>query len=319
MPKVIYLFHGSNYKRHIDDFRLRPIPLNPVELDETFYDPHVPYHGDNSIATTFDMGEYADLLCDLQPNDEIYVAILPDAALYFGMWAMSFTPVNGFKVEFDLVRGRDVWNAWANNRELSGLPSVPGTKVLPYDFSNGLGHNSYNAITIAKLPYETGNYDDYRNNAALDWVQYDPAHFAFLGEAMYIRMTVKELGQFSVQMEEGGCCNYCQKRKYPTFQVGMVYAHICADKQRWQKYCNCDFGLCRNGCEQRQGPTPTYRAIPTTFKDTNGNEVAPPDITRVYDGVVTTITPPRIDGYIAPQPTDVSNATRNLDFVYTPV
>lgn len=317
MPKVIFFYHGGTYKRHIDDFRLR-VPQNPLEADELFYDPHVPYHGDNSIATTLNMGEEADILCDLEAGDELYVAVLPDAALYWGMWAMSFTPVNGFKVDFDLVRMRDVWNAWVNKQDLVGLPRVPGTKVLPYDFTDGLMHNSYVAHTISKLPYETGNYDDYRNNAALDFVLFDPPHFAFLGEAMYIRMKIKELGDFSVQME-GGCCNYCMKPKYPTFQVGMVYAHICADKQRWQKYCNCDYGLCRNGCEERVPPTPSYYVIPTTYKDQEGNEVAPPGITRIYSGVTMTVTPPMIDGYIAPEAKDVTLATKNIDFVYTKV
>lgn len=322
MPKVIYLYHGGNYKKGIDDFRLR-VPLRPAELDEVFYDPHVPYHGDNSIATTLDMGEYADILCNLQVGDEVYVAILPDAALYWGMWAMSFTPVNGFKVEFDLVRGRDVWNAWVNEQELSGLPRVPGTMALPYDFTNGLGHNSWNAITVSKLPWNSGNYDDFRNNAALEWVAYNPALFAFLGEAMYIRMTVKELGDFSLQMQDGGCCNYCLKRRYPTFQVGMVYAHICADKQRWLKYCNCDSGLCREGCGggmncggEQAPPTASYHAIPTTFKDANGNDVYPPNITRVYEGTTVTVTPPEVEGYTTPAPQDVGSDAEKIEFVY---
>ena len=324
MPKVIYLFHGGNYKKNIDDGRLR-IPLRPGELDEVFYDPHVPYHGDNSIATELDMGEYADVLCDLQPGDEVYLAVLPDAALYWGMWAMSFTPIKGFKVEFDVVRGRDVYNAWVNEQELSGLPRVPGTVALPYDFTDGLGHNSWNAITISKLPWNSGNYDDYRNNAALEWVPYNPSLFAFLGEAMYIRMTVKELGEFNLAMEEQ-CCNYCLKRKFPTFQVGMVYAHICADKQRWQKYCNCQTGLCNEGCGggmncggDQTPPGPTYKAIPTTFKDAQGNDVAPPRITRVYEGTTVTVTPPDIDGYTTPAAQDVTADMEKVEFVYNPV
>lgn len=322
MPKVIFLYHGGNYKKNIDDGRLRMMPLRPGELDEVFYDPHVPYHGDNSIATELDMGEYADILCDLQPGDEVYVGILPDAALYWGMWAMSFNAVKGFKADFDLVRGRDVWNAWVNNQELTGLPRVPGTQVLPYDFTDGLGHNSWNAVTISKLPWESGNYDDYRNNAALEWVPYNPALFAFLGEAMYIRMTIRELGEYNVAMEDQ-CCNYCLKRKFPTFQVGMVYAHICADKQRWQKYCNCQTGLCNEGCGggmncggDQTPPGPTYKSIPTTFKDAQGNDVAPPRITRVYPGSTVTVTPPTIDGYTTPAPQDVTDATEKIEFVY---
>ena len=41
------LFHGGNYKRGIDDWRIR-VPLNEKEIDEVFYDPDVPNDTDNS-------------------------------------------------------------------------------------------------------------------------------------------------------------------------------------------------------------------------------------------------------------------------------
>ena len=116
MNEPIFLFHGGMYKRGVDDERKR-VPMAPHEADLLFYDPHVPYDTDNSIRTELDMGRYAELWCHLEVGDEIYVGLLPDAALYRGIWAMAFNAVPGFKVEFDLVRIRDVWNALVNSTQ----------------------------------------------------------------------------------------------------------------------------------------------------------------------------------------------------------
>ena len=69
---------------------------------------------------------------------------------------MAFNAVPGFKVEFDLVRIRDVWNALVNNRDLKGIRAMPmpgGRAFLPYDFTDGVGMSPYQAMTLAKLPY----------------------------------------------------------------------------------------------------------------------------------------------------------------------
>lgn len=313
----VFLYHGGNYKRHIDNERLR-VPLNPVEIDEVFYDPHVPLDTDNSIATELDMSRYADVFCHLEVGDEFYVAIVPDAALYRGLWAMAFNAVKDFRVEFDLVRARDVWNAFVSGRTLAQLGRVGGTSILPYDFSDGLGMNSWNADVQAKLPYSTGNYDDYRNNAALKFSAIDPGHFAFLGEAMYIRMTIKNIGSFSAT-DPQGCCNKCHERKFPVFQVGCIYDRVCADKQRWVKYCNCDFGLCRYGCDgMPPRPQLTYDAVPVRFLNTAGQKIRPTEVIRLYPGETKTVTPPVISGYSTPPSQQVTSAMDEVTFRYTP-
>lgn len=320
MNEPIFLFHGGMYKRGVDDERKR-VPMAPHEADLLFYDPHVPYDTDNSIRTELDMGRYAELWCHLEVGDEIYVGLLPDAALYRGIWAMAFNAVPGFKVEFDLVRIRDVWNALVNNRDLKGIRAMPmpgGRAFLPYDFTDGVGMSPYQAMTLAKLPYGKGSYDAYRNNAALKYAPIDPDFFAQLGESMYIRMTVKELGEFG-NIQPDGCCSNCHESKYPKFQVGVVYDRLCVDKARWTKYCNCDQSFCAEGCDTPPPPPSTYTIIPVTFKDNQGNTIRPDDIVRIYENAVVTVTPPMIDGYIAPQAMDVTVATGKVEFVYTPV
>ena len=219
------------------------------------------------------------------------------------------------------MRIRDVWNALVNNRNLKGIRAMPmpgGRAFLPYDFTDGVGMSPYQAMTLAKLPYGKGSYDAYRNNAALKYAPIDPDFFAQLGESMYIRMTVKELGEFG-NLQPDGCCSNCHESKYPKFQVGVVYDRLCVDKARWTKYCNCDQGFCAEGCDTPPPPPSTYTIIPVTFKDNRGNTIRPDDVVRIYENAVVTVTPPMIDGYVAPQAMDVTVATGKVEFVYTPV
>lgn len=317
MKDPIFLFWGGMYKRTIDDGRDR-VPLAPHEADLVFYDPHVPYDTDNSVRTELDMAEFAHKFCHLEVDDEIYVGLLPDAMLYRGIWAMAFNAVPGFKVEFDLVRIRDVWNAMVNEQNLKGIRAMPmpgGRAYLPYDFTDGVGMSPKEAMTEMSLPYRDKNYDVYRNNAALKFAPIDPVFFAQLGESMYIRMTIKEMGELGNNPPDG-CCSYCRQSKWPKFQVGVVADRLCVDKARWSKYCNCDQGFCAQGCDTPPPPPATYTIVPVTFKDAQGNMLRPADVVRVYEGATVTVTPPEIEGYTTPASQDVTAATDKVEFVY---
>ena len=96
-----------------------------------------------------------------------------------------------------------------------------------------------NVITLANVSGD--------NNAALKYAPIAPDFFAQLGESMYIRMTIKELGELG-NFSPDGCCSNCGDSRWPKFQVGVVYDRLCVDKARWTKYCNCDTGFCSEGC-----------------------------------------------------------------------
>lgn len=298
------LFHGGNYKRGIDDWRLR-VPLTPKEIDETFYDPDVPNDTDNSIGSELNMADFEELFCSLEENDEIYVALMPDACIYRGIWAMAFNPVKDFKVKFDLVRARDLYNAWVAGGSMKGLPAVAGTAALDYDFSDGLGYDSWTAETNAKMPWAAGDYNYYRNNAALKWAGFDSPHFAALGEAMYIRMTVTQVGEAGTS-DPGVCCT-CGKPKFPVFQIGCIYDRMCADKQRHVKYCNCDGGPCRGGCEKdtpQEGKT--YAIVRVEYKDEFNDNLYPAGLVRVNEGETVNIEPVKLSGYTEPAAVSVT-------------
>ena len=322
MVDPIFLFNGGFYKRGIDDERLR-VPLTPHEIDSVFYDPHVPRDTDNSIKTELNMARYADLFCDLEAGDEIYVGLVPDAAIYRGLWAMSFNAVAGFKVTFDLVRARDVYNAVVNNQSLKGLPAADGTTDLPYDFANGLGDASCDAMIKAELPYG-GDYDSYRNNTALAFAPIDPAKFAPLGEAMYIRMTIDEMGELGVDPDDP-CCSHCNKPKYPTFEVGALYDRLCADKQRLQKYCNCDYSLCNEGCDGGSPGQASYELVPVNYVSSTEETLRPETFVRVAPGQTVQVTAPTITGYtVDPATQSVTNTNgtvtpATVTFTYTSV
>lgn len=294
----LFLFHGGNYKRGVDDERLR-IPLTPQETDEVFYDPDVPNDTDNSIGSELDMGRYAEFFCDMAAGDEVFVALMPDACIYRGLWAMAFNPVKDFKVKFDLVRCRDVYNAYVAGQSMKGLPAVAGTAALDYDFSDGLGFDTWTADSNAKMPWAKGDYNYYRNNAALKWAGFDTQHFAALGEAMYVRMTIVQNGEAGVA-DPGTCCT-CGQPKFPVFQVGCIYDRMCADKQRHVKYCNCDRGPCAEGCEKdtpQEGKT--YAIVRVEYKDQYNDNVYPAGLVRVNDGETVTIEPVKLSGYTEP-------------------
>lgn len=242
---AIFLFHGGNYKRGVDDERLR-IPLTKPEIDEVFYDPEVPSDTDNSIATELNMNRYADMFCKLAVDDEIFVGLVPDAAVYRGLWLLAFTCAEGFTVDIDLIKCQDVIDAIEAGNDGTGLTPV-NPAPLQFDFTNCVGDATCDAVTKAALPYGK-DYEDYRNDEGMKALLFDPM-FAKLGGAMYIRLKVTALGDVNADPAQN-CCNSCKSPRYPKFQVGAIYDRLCADKQRHQRYCNCgDSGLCSDGCE----------------------------------------------------------------------
>lgn len=300
MEHPIFLFHGGNYKRGIDDERLR-VPLSPPEIDEVFYDPDVPNDTDNSIGTELDMSRYAELFCDLDKGDEIYIALMPDACLYRGMWAMAFNAVKDYKVHFDLVNARAVWAKWIDKKELKGIAGL-GIGTLNYDFSNAVGDSTWDAVTKSKLPYGLP-YTDYRNNDALVITPFTMPYAAGLGQAFYVRMTVDQVGDAG-SVTDGICCT-CGRPKYPTFQFGMIYDRLCVDKQRHQKYCNCDFGLCHGGCFPKDGKGTRYEVFRVLYLDTQGRTLYPAAVVQINEGETKTISPVELANFEEPAAVEV--------------
>lgn len=248
MPKSIFLFDGGNYKRGIDSGRSR-VPLTPQEAELIFADPELPGDTDNSIATELNMKKYASELCQLEVGDELFVGLAPDAAVYRGLWMMSFDALPGLEVDVDLVPVKDVYAQWlANNGNATGVTTTLNTapSTLAYDFANGLGHSTKDANDLANL-YGTP-VTNHRNNDALAVSAFATQRPALLGESVYFRLTITAVP--AGNLPEAGCCSNCGEDAYPTFQVGAWYDRLCVDKQRVRKFCNCPESLCGEGCDE---------------------------------------------------------------------
>lgn len=247
MAKSIFLFDGGNYKRGIDSGRVR-VPLTPQEAELIFADPELPGDTDNSIATELNMKKYASELCQLEVGDELFVGLAPDAAVYRGMWMMSFDALPGLTVDVDLVPVKDVYTQWVNNNgDATGVATTlnTGPSTLSYDFADGLGHSTKDANDLADL--YGGAVTDHRNNDALQVSAFATQRPALLGQSVYFRLTVTGVPG---NLPEGGCCSSCGEDAYPTFQVGAWYDRLCVDKQRVRKFCNCPESLCGEGCDE---------------------------------------------------------------------
>lgn len=234
MPKALFLVDGGNYKRGVDDGRSR-VPLTYDEAQMIFHDPEVPGPGSpSSIATEFNMQKWSEYLCNLEVDDELFIGLLPDAALYRSMWMMSFDSLSNFTVTVDLVSVKDVYTAHLAG-DATGVASwITGAETIDYDFADGLGDATIDAIQKADL--YGGLASQYRNEAALVATPF-ATQLAGLGEALYIRLTITERPAAGFGFE--GCCTNCGDVNMPTFQVGAVYDVLCADKQRVRHFCNC--------------------------------------------------------------------------------
>lgn len=251
---AIFLFDGGNYKRGEDDGRIR-VPLTPQEASMVFYDPEVPADTDNSIGSELNMARYAKLFCGLEVGDEIFFGLAPDTAFYRGLWMMSFDPIPGFQVKLDLVSVPDVYAQFKATGDATGVtPFNTAAGTLEYDFSNGLGEATCDAVDLAGL--YGGEWTDYRNQDAWVAKTFASNRIANLGQALYMRLTVVAIGEFGTNADGEACCNTCNNPKYPTFQAGALYDRTCTDKQRVRNFCNCPEMLCGGECPESTTTTP---------------------------------------------------------------
>jgi len=236
MPNAIFLFDGGEYKRGTDDGRSR-VPLTTTEAQMIFYDPELPGDTDNSIGAELNMQKYSSEFCDLAVGDEIFVGVVPDAAVYRGLWMMSFDAIAGLQMDLDLVSVSDVYNAHLLG-DATGVAAWDAA-ALSYDFADGVGQATKD--TYQQLELHGGVYADYRNNDAVVGVNLAAPKIALLGEALYLRLTVTENDS---TVGDSSCCSTCLKDTNPTFQVGAVYDRMCVDKQRVRNFCNCPVEIC---------------------------------------------------------------------------
>lgn len=270
MPKSIFLYDGGMYKRGVDSGRSR-VPLTPEEAQLVFYDPEVPADTDNSIGTELNMQKYASELCNLEVGDELFIGVVPDAALYRGVWMMSFDAVPGLTADYDLVSVADVFAQWAgNNGDATGVPGfyADASGTINYDFADGLGNSTKDAQDLAALYQDSPSV--YRNEAALQISPYVAPQPALLGQALYMRLTITAV---PADQTETGCCSSCDQPNSPTLQVGAIYDRLCVDKQRVRKFCNCPERLCDEGCSQSAStpPAPTAPVPTVTAQIDSGN------------------------------------------------
>jgi hypothetical protein len=240
MPRSIFLFNGGNYKAGIDNGRDR-VPLTPVEADNIFLDKELGNRAETGTSSGAElrMAEYAKEFSDLAVDDEIFMGLLPDAAFYRGIWFHAYNAVKGFTVEVSLVPVKDVYDAYvANDGDATGVAELAGSEVITFDFSDGVCHSSCDAVQLATM--HNNEYNDHRNNAGQVGLPFDPV-FAGLGNALYIRVKVVDLGQLGTS--EGACCGKCNKDAYPTFKAGAILDTTCAEKQRnYRACCGVDAG-----------------------------------------------------------------------------
>ena len=272
-----FLFDGGNYKRGIDDGRVR-VPLTPEEASMVFHDPEVPgIHAPTSIGTVFNMNSYASDLCNLAVGDEIMVGLVPDAAVYRYMWASFNEKFPGLEFTVDLVSVLDVWDEYVTPTG-NPVPGAGGSLSLDGN-ANYIGQATYDAVQLAKLYGDT--WGDYRNTTGngtvVGPVEANPGDgqvIANLGEAYYMRLTVTAVPANYTASD--GCCSTCGSDALPTLQVGAIFDSLCVNKQIVKRTCNCSQKLCDEGCENQ-------------FESAEGT---PPEVTiaGVYDGGNYTIT-----------------------------
>lgn len=248
-----YLFDGGNYKRDVEDGRNR-IPLTLQEAESVFFDPELASFSGTSHRTELHMNTYAENLSALAVDDQLFVGVFPDSAVYRGLWLGSYSVLAGFTVDAELVSVKEICEAYvANDGDVSAVAAFPGTPTLAYDFADGMGQATKDAAQEACL--WGGEYTDFRNNDALVFENIQDPVPALLGDSLYLRLTVTAVPE---ELAEDTCCGKCGEGMLPYFAAGVLAEDICFDKQQISTTCNCPetLGKC-GGCEDsKTDPAP---------------------------------------------------------------
>jgi len=215
MANAKFLFNGGNYKLDQDDGRER-IPLNPHEAEMLFVDPAFLSETGTSHGAEIDLKYFASCLCDAAVGDEIFIGVLPDSAMYRGIWAHAYNAVPGFTVDVDLVPIKDVWDAYEAG-DACGVAPLAGAETQALDFTDGVGHSTKDACQLAGLwEKDEAQWENYRNNDGQVATPFDPVH-AGLGQSLYIRLTITALGNLGNSGE--ACCSKCKNDAYPSLKA----------------------------------------------------------------------------------------------------
>jgi hypothetical protein len=238
-----YLFDGGNYKRGIDDGHIRK-PLNPAELQVVHRDPDVPHTQlDNAITGQFHMDKFDNMLSKLAVDDAIYLAILPDATVYRGLWFLPQTSYPDLDFEAQLVDATEVHGLYCE-----GKPTTTATTYGPkLDVTLDAGLGDATCDAISKQDLWGGELTDYRNPAAFQGGLFEDQFLAGLHKAMYLRLTITSVPASPVAKN----CKSCKESTgMPLLQWGVIIDDIGVFKQFIADYCNCEKKFCA-GCGEK--------------------------------------------------------------------
>lgn len=248
MAKDIFLFHGGTYKHSInscdgDDGRLR-VPLTRKEGDLVIHDSELPGDTDNSVGGELHMNRWAELFNAAEVGDRFYIQVAPDATGYRGIFAVPQDPVPGLTVEFDLVSVADI-----AHRNHCGLDYADATTYGPtteLDFSVGIGDSPEEAGLNADLNCEP--YENFRATCPGLMEYFATPFIAKIGQAVYLRMTIKTLPDKSPSSP----CGQCTKQYgWPKLHYGLIVDKLCLSKLEWRDFCRCKAPICA-GCDSNE-------------------------------------------------------------------
>lgn len=238
-----YIFDGGNYKRGIDDGHIRK-PLNPQELSAIHRDPDVPHSQlDNAITGHLHLSQYD---FDLVVDDNIYIAIVPDAMVYRGMWFLPQDSYPGMKFDAALIDGNSVHELYCASKDTADAKVC--SPVLEVCLDDGLGDATCDAVSKAELWGK--DWLDYRNPDAFQGGLFEEPFLAGLHKAMYLRLTVTALPKPEDIPNDDQCGSCDTPIGLPYIQWGLIVDDIGVLKQQIADFCNCEKKFCA-GCGEK--------------------------------------------------------------------